>query len=90
MSQTIEVCIKTAESTLFEGVAQSLSLINDAGPFDILPMHENFISLISKNIRVTKIGGENIEFPIQSRGILRAGSNKVTIFLGVEVVETQK
>ena len=90
MTPIIEVCIKTAESTLFEGGVQSVSCLNDAGPFDILPFHENFISLINKRIRVIKTGGEPLDFPITSRGILRVASNKATIFLGVEVVETHK
>jgi len=89
MTPIIDVCIKTAESTLFMGKAQSITCLNEAGPFDVLPFHENFISLINKQIVITQPGGELLTFPIQSRGILRVGSNVVTVFLGVEVVETQ-
>lgn len=86
----ITVCIKTAESIMFEGKARSISSINETGPFDILPFHENFISLIHKHILIVKESGEHIELPIKSRGILRVGSNNATILLGVEVIDTQK
>lgn len=85
-SSVIDICIKTAESTLFQGRIQSLSSVNDSGPFDILAFHENFISLIQKQIVVIKENGENVMFPIKTRGVLRVGSNKATVFLGVEVV----
>lgn len=87
MPQTIDICIKTAESTLFQGQALSLSSVNDTGPFDILGFHENFISLIQKRIVITKENGETVVFPIPSKGILHIESNKATVFLGVEVVE---
>ena len=86
MSDFISICIKTAESTLFEGKVQSLSSVNDAGPFDILPFHENFISLIQKQVSIVEENGTSKLFPIHAKGILRVGSNKATIFLGVEVV----
>ena len=86
MIQTIDICIKTAESTLFEGQGISLSSVNDTGPFDILPYHENFISLIQERVTITKGDGKQIVFPVTSKGIIRVGSNKATIFLGVEVV----
>jgi len=82
----LTVTIKTAESVVFEGNAQSLSSRNETGAFDVLPLHENFICIIQDSFIVTKEGGEKQIFPIKSKGILRVETNKATVFFGVEVI----
>jgi F0F1-type ATP synthase epsilon subunit len=67
----------------FDGPANSLSAINDTGPFDILPHHKNFMSLLKPgNITVRQKSKPDFNIQID-RGVLHVRSNKVTIFLDV-------
>ena len=66
----------------FDGEAQSISGVNGTGPFDILPGHKNFMSLLKKCKLVirTKRGAETI--PID-RGVMHVRGDQVTVFLDV-------
>lgn len=87
---TFYVHISTPEKLLYEGSAQALSSVNDKGKFDILPMHENFISLIKDKIIVHKvIGGEKLEFPIE-KGVMKVQKNKVFILTGFELLDSNE
>jgi len=69
--------------TYFDGLAISLSAVNDTGPFDILPGHKNFMSLLKActvNVRVPQKPDFNL--PI-SHGVMHVKTNQVTIFLDV-------
>ena len=81
MDPKIHLTIKNRETTLFEGDTTGVSSINDVGPFDILPMHENFISLIRDKI-VIRNKQEAKELKIES-GLLKVNNNRVDIFLGL-------
>lgn len=62
-TETIHVRISKATETVWEGEAHSLSSVNSAGPFDILPMHANFISLVTdKPIRIVEKSGHEFEY----------------------------
>lgn len=81
MDPKIHLTIKTKDSILFDADTQSVSSFNDVGPFDILPMHENFISLIKDRI-VIHDKNEQKEMKIEG-GLLKASKNKVDIYLGL-------
>lgn len=66
----------------YEGDAVSLSAINRAGPFDILPGHINFFSLLTGGQVTLNTGFQVLEFQI-ARGILRVSNNQVTLFADV-------
>ena len=51
----------------------------DIGLFDILPKHENFISLIKNKIILHK--GEAVREIKINQGVLKARSDKVNIYL---------
>lgn len=66
----------------FDGDAFSISAENLVGPFDILPGHHNFITLLKAcevNIRSNK-GEEKINI---SGGIMHVKADKVIVFLDV-------
>ncbi len=66
----------------FDDVANSISALNDTGPFDILPGHRNFMTLISAcelNI-ITATGEEKIKI---ARGVMHVKSDEVRVFLDV-------
>jgi hypothetical protein len=67
----------------YNGLAISLSAENATGPFDILPRHHNFISLLLPCeivIRTVDEGERKIRI---SGGIIHVKANKVIVFLDV-------
>ncbi len=66
----------------FDEEATSISAVNDTGPFDILPQHHKFLTLLSPcelQIAANK-GEEKIKI---SRGIMYVKEDTVTVFLDV-------
>jgi F0F1-type ATP synthase epsilon subunit len=82
MEPKIHVVIKNKETVFFEGDATALSSFNDIGLFDVLPMHENFISLIRDKVILHLNEKEQKEFKIRN-GILKVKNNNVNIYLGL-------
>jgi F0F1-type ATP synthase epsilon subunit len=66
----------------YEGDALSLSAANRTGPFDILPGHINFFSLLTGGQVVLNTGFQRLEFQI-ARGILRVNRDEVTLFADI-------
>jgi F0F1-type ATP synthase epsilon subunit len=67
----------------FYDFAYSISAINDTGPFDILPGHRNFLTLLNPcelMIRMTDDTEEKIKI---ERGIMYVKKDRVTVFLDV-------
>lgn len=79
MTPTIRVIIKNKENTLFDGDVSAVSSFNDVGLFDILPMHENFISLVKDKIILHR--GESQKEVKIGQGVLKVKENKVNIYL---------
>ena len=67
----------------FDGPADSLSATSETGPFDVLPHHKNFMSLLKTgNVTVRQKGKPDFVLTID-RGVLHVRSDKVTVFLDV-------
>ncbi len=66
----------------FDDQANSISAINDTGPFDILPGHHKFLTLLNpcELVIITDKGEEKIKI---SRGIMYVKTDRVTVFLDV-------
>ncbi len=79
------VYVRDPEHIFFQDEALSLSSINDKGPFDVLPQHENFISIIKDKVVIQMKTGEKRELPLK-KGVLKTLHNKVWIFLGLETI----
>jgi F0F1-type ATP synthase epsilon subunit len=68
--------------TYFDGIAESISAANDTGPFDILPRHHNFMTLLNAcDIIVRSDKGE--EKVAINRGIMHVKADRVIVFLDV-------
>lgn len=76
------VIVRDREGVLFEGEAEAVSSVNAAGPFDILPLHANFISIISQTLTLHVRGGVTRELPIRT-GVLIVRENKVEVYIGI-------
>lgn len=67
----------------FDGAAASISAVNGTGPFDILPHHHNFITLLdSCDLIVRQTGGNEQKVRI-SGGIMHVKHDQVIVFLDV-------
>lgn len=81
-SKLAKVKVYSPFRVYFDGEAASVSAENLTGPFDILPGHKNFMSLLTEGdiiIRSNK-GEERIK---TDRGVMHVRANQVTIFLDV-------
>lgn len=81
--QNLFVKVRDRENVIFEGPAKSVSSQNQKGKFDILPIHENFISLVNETIIVTREDGVEQEIPL-ANGIVRVMENRVEVYLGIK------
>ena len=80
---SIYVKVYSPYQTFYDGQAISISAENDTGPFDILPRHHNFMTLVNTGdviIRICKDEEKKIRI---ARGVMHVRSNKVTLFLDV-------
>lgn len=69
--------------TYFEGRAFSVSAESATGPFDILPHHHNFITLLlASDITVRPVNGHELKIRI-SGGIMHVKHDQVIVFLDV-------
>jgi F0F1-type ATP synthase epsilon subunit len=66
----------------FDGMAESISAANDTGPFDILPRHHNFMTLLNACDIVVRSGEREDKIPI-TRGIMHVKADQVIVFLDV-------
>ncbi len=67
----------------FDGDANSVSAINDTGPFDILARHHKFITLLNPCDLVIKTEDQQ-DFVISiTRGIMQVKDSDVVVFLDV-------
>lgn len=83
----LDVTIKTWINVVFAGQAKSVSSVNETGPFDILPNHANFITLIKNDCKIVSGNGEKKVIPIKGPALLRVHENKVSVYLGLGTTE---
>ena len=67
----------------YDGQAFSVSAVTAAGPFDILPKHHNFISLLNASEIVVRTVEEGDRKIIISGGIMHVKGDRVIVFLDV-------
>lgn len=78
----VMVSVSSAEERIWEGCAQSVSSENQAGRFDILPGHANFITMVEgRPITVrTRDGDKTFEY---RNAVIYVSEGEVNIFAGV-------
>jgi F0F1-type ATP synthase epsilon subunit len=77
---TMHVRISRATEVVWEGEARSLSSKNTQGPFDVLPLHENFITLIKKEpIIVHEATGKTETYQFD-QSVVYVTNNQVKIY----------
>ena len=77
---TLRVKVWSPFNVYYDGVAKSISGINATGPFDILPQHHNFITLLNKcDLALDTKDGE-VKIRI-SGGVMQVHRDTVTVYL---------
>lgn len=81
--EELSVKVYSPYQVYYNDKASSISAENDTGPFDILPRHHNFMTLVNPcEVIIRNDGVEDIRIRI-SKGVMHVRSNKVTLFLDV-------
>jgi F0F1-type ATP synthase epsilon subunit len=83
MLDSLSVTVRSSDSLLFQGMARAISSFNEKGPFDVLPMHVNFISIIKKKLIISLPDRQKKEFKI-NEAVMKVEKNNVQVFCGVE------
>jgi len=79
---TLHIKVYSPFKTYFNEDAYSISAINDTGPFDVLPKHHNFMTLLKPcELLIDRQGGA-VRIRI-TRGIMHVKADKAVIFLDV-------
>lgn len=81
LPKNLRVNIHSREGVLFNGEADALSASNDAGVFDILPMHSRFVATFSGDIILHQ--GKTDQKIALTGGVIRVVDNQVEVFVGV-------
>ena len=80
----INVKVRDTENVLYEGEIDRISSFNEVGPFDIYPMHANFISII--NTKVTLYNKKNVVKELTfEQAVMKVKKDAAHIYLGVEM-----
>ena len=65
---------------VYRGFVKSLSGTNSEGNFDILPLHENFASLVDGPILIVDESGKRQELAV-GKALVEASNNLVKVFV---------
>jgi len=67
----------------YDGPATSISALNETGPFDVLPGHKNFMTLLSAGDIVVRTNRGGEEHITTNNAIMHVSSDEVRVFLDV-------
>ncbi len=82
LSNDMHVKVYSPFNVYYDDRAVSFSAVNDTGPFDILPGHRNFMTLVSPCELI--IRGEKGENKIKiARAVMHVKANDIAVFLDV-------
>src|SRR5579862_1160735 len=80
----LKVKVRDTENILFEGEIDRISSYNEVGPFDVYPMHANFISII--NNKVTLYNKHVIVKELTfEQAVMKVKKDEAHVYLGIEV-----
>jgi F0F1-type ATP synthase epsilon subunit len=80
---TMHVKVYSPFKTYIDDTSASLSAVNKTGPFDILPKHKNFMTLLIP-CTLTVRAPNKPDFTLAiTRAVMHVKANEVTVFLDV-------
>lgn len=78
----MKVKVYSPYKVYFEGMAKSISAESATGPFDILPKHHNFITLLQPCDLIVRTTNHEETFRIDG-GVMHVKADDVVVFLDV-------
>lgn len=78
----MHVKVHSPYKVYFDDQAESISAVNGTGPFDILPQHHNFMTLLDPSDISIRTHNEERKIRI-SRAVMHVKANQVIVFLDV-------
>jgi len=80
----IDLIIRKRDGVVFEGKVYAVSSTNEIGPFDVLPLHANFVCTIKDylTVHIDEALKNEKKFPLET-GVMRVKENKVEIYMGI-------
>lgn len=82
-SDKLSIKVYSPFRTYYDDMAKSLTAVSKTGPFDILPQHHKFISLLEPcDVQITTLNGDTRTIKIAG-GIIHVRENRATIMLDV-------
>lgn len=79
----MHVKVHSPYKTYFDGEAYSVSAENTTGPFDILPRHHRFMTLLMPcELVIRPVQGQD-EKVLISGGLMHVKADRITIFLDI-------
>ena len=82
MADLLQVRINSPEALLWQGEAVSVSSKNSQGPFDVLPFHTNFVSVIENEPIKINTGHEIKEYKF-TFSVMYVHANAVFIYTNI-------
>ena len=80
---SMQVRVYSPFNNYYDGPAFSISAENATGPFDILPKHHNFITLLSPCVMIVRTVSKGDQKISISGGIMHVKADQVIVFLDV-------
>lgn len=78
----LSVKVNSPDQIIWEGRASAVSSINAKGPFDILPLHANFITIVENKPIKIKTKEKILEYKF-TRAVIHISKNQVRIFANI-------
>lgn len=79
----LPLIIRDRTGVLFEGDVDAVSSVNGTGPFDVLPLHTNFISIITGAVEL-RLKGQMIKRIALEKGVLAVREGRAEVYLGIQ------
>lgn len=80
---SLEVKVYAPFRVYFEGLARSVSAVNEVGPFDILPKHRNFLCmLVPCQLKINTLD-DQIKSIRVNRALMHVTADRVVVFMDV-------
>lgn len=76
----LKVIARSPFHVYYEGPAQAVSATNNVGPFDVLPEHADFFSILNSGEVSIETDSDTVSFDI-SNGIISVRDNEVLLFV---------
>ncbi len=80
VTDTLQVKVWSPFHVYYDAAAKSVSGVNGTGPFDILPRHRNFITILNASDLVLQTREGEVKIRI-SGGVMHVHRNLVTVYL---------